>query len=252
MHLIIVAILLLACLVERSRVAAESVYCSQAQSLARLASSTDQCNCPIKPTCVGCIDGGNSGTYDCFNECFYCDSTLGICGAYGVEASYVRTEIFLGNSWVTRYFQVFIYSWTYTKGRIGNFLYTYTTEGTCRVEVNGVTCKSCTLYTCNNYKGLEPAIDCSNIEGNANDITNVPCTGRVWGGWTSLDDSALAGVLAPLAMPYIGCQMGTTHIATDVEALGKPTPKPSRKPTRKPTKKPTRKPTRKPTAKPLS
>jgi hypothetical protein len=242
MQVISASILLLAWLTSGRRVDAQGPFCSQALGAARQSARFNQCSCPHEPICSQCYDGGDKSTAVCTNGCYYCDSTLGTCGYFNVASTYASVDVFIGDTLMTVYILARAYNWYYMKGRTGTLTYTLDTEGFCKVAVNGQQCDSCVLYSCINYSGLEPAIDCSNIEAGA--TATAPCSGNAFGGWASLDDSALQGILAPLAFPYYGCSMGTTHLGTTEEVFGPTTPQPT---TRTPTtKKPT---TRKPTIK---
>lgn len=223
MQVISATILLFAWFVARSLVAAQDSWCPFALYLARQTANPEQCNCPHPPSCNGeCLYGDIAS---CSSGCYFCDS-LGICGYVVVVAGYGVAYIPIGDDMFPMHYEWQNYTWYYVKGRTGTLTYYYTRyDDSCRVIIDGEECASCVLHTCDkdNITSVEPAIDCSNLDAGA--TASDPCSGRAFGGWASLDDSALNGILAPLALPYYGCHIGTTHVAKEGEV-----PLPSSKP----------------------
>jgi hypothetical protein len=98
----------------------------------------------------------------------------------------------------------------------------------CDVAVNKQACTKCEMISCgapNQFK--EPSINCTNLtERGRGKIQRwylyatrgaTACSGRSAGGPVSLDESALNGILAPLAYSHLLCQRGMV-------VVGNPTP----------------------------
>lgn len=211
---VISANILLACVA--SRVAGQN-FCDDSLARANFtASSSDTCNCPYQPACNDCItDASYNDVTECANRCIYCVEALGICGSYSSGALFD----------ILGYYKDSVL-WTYTEGRTGTLRLDYDFDDSyCAVTINDEECTSCSPTTCT-IGGIDLEINCTNIEAGA---TSDPCTSRVYGGWASLDDSALNGLLGPLAIPYYGCKIGTTTLKMEevtgtVAPVGTPPP----------------------------
>ena len=196
------------------RVDAQFSFCDETLTTASASASSNPCNCPLDPVCGECLDEDTYAITSCINGCVYCDSVLGdgVCGIYEVAHGISKT---VGASAI-------VYGWSFVSGRTGTLTYRYDSNNECVVTIDGQECSECTLYSCTGSDLVEPVIDCTNIEAGA--TASDPCSGRAGGGWASLDESAMQGVLAPLAIPYYGCQMGTTSLLKkDEEATSSPT-----------------------------
>jgi hypothetical protein len=183
---------------------------------ARQLATYSQCGCTAEPVCDQCVNtGGGSRPITqarCTHGCVLCDKTKSICGTQTYSATRGSQEIFIGDRLVPVVILQNQYLWQYTKGLSGNLVYTWNSESVCSVTINNLKCASCTMYKCTDTGLLEPLIDCSNLEAGA---TTTPCAGRTFGGFTSLDESALSGVLVPLAIPFQGCVGGSHVLAID-------------------------------------
>jgi hypothetical protein len=196
-------------------------FCETAGAFAFELAVGEQCSCPRLPSCnsacgVGSLD---SAVVVCDSGCYYCDSTQTVCGSYSFNV--VQTEtvpfVILGILYPAVPITVYSYSWTYTKGRTGHLVYLFNFyDNTCEVEVDGQNCTSCKARKCTSDGTIFSSIDCTNLEAGAVS-TSAPCGGNstLGGGLVALDESALDGVLAPLAIPFWGCRQGTWGLQTN-------------------------------------
>jgi hypothetical protein len=191
--------------------------------------SNNSCGCRALPKCSKCQ------TYDphvyvasCINGCEYCDAATGTnCGTLQKQDRWGTYTMYILGFWYTSTLYDMEYTWTYTRGKSGSIVYRFRSDDyrgthTCNVTVNGQSCASCQYLKCNNTDTLtnrEPTIDCTNLQAGA---TATACSGRTAGGPISLDESAMTGILAPLAYPYLLCQRGAAVLGT-----GSITPPPS-------------------------
>jgi hypothetical protein len=183
----------------------QTELCSQARTAASLSASGNGCGCLLPTSCQECIDGGDQGLVQCSNGCFYCDISQTFCGMFSYLVSKATAEVFTGSTTMPITFAIYSYLWEYVQGRNGFLrLHINFFSNTCEVFVNDQQCSSCTMYSCTNGN-LEPSIDCTNLEA---------------GGLTSLDDTALNGILGPLAFPYWGCQEGTMTLSENSGKVG--------------------------------
>jgi hypothetical protein len=202
-----------------------SLNCNIARITANELASFNDCSCTAPVTCNPCVStglDGQGGIVTCSNGCTYCEGTKSICGVFGsgVARSEVQINTGLGFSPITVVLLTFSYSWAYTKGRAGTLVYT-AGDGNCAVWINATQCRSCSLVTCAADQTLQPTIDCTNLERGA---TATACSGRLGNGFASLDESALTGILAPLAVPYYLCQRGVVVLDSSGSPMGNAPP----------------------------
>ncbi|KAI2490402.1 hypothetical protein MHU86_24158 [Fragilaria crotonensis] len=191
------AISILAWLV--SCIAVQSGPCEENVTLSYAYVLSKPCNCTNEPVCTSDCNGDVydfSATIDidCQNKCVYCVSALGVCGTVQISTFFRTDEVEVSgpDSWHLEPITVedIHYIWTYTKGRNGTLDYLFSRYGSltsCSVTINGQECASCVHDSCPDGN-IEPNIDCSNLEAGA---TATACNSRAFGGWASLDDSAL-------------------------------------------------------------
>jgi hypothetical protein len=169
----------------------------------------NSCGCTVTPKCNACADLGSVQVASCVGGCAYCDQSQTNC----VTPHQTLTQA-SGRTFYT--YSVFT-TWNYTKGRSGSVYYSYS-DGTsgnydnCLVQVNGRNCSSCKMVDCEGKPiRREPNIDCTNLEAGA---TATACSRPYIEADVSLDESALYGILAPMAYPHILCQRGVTVLGT--------------------------------------
>jgi hypothetical protein len=179
---------------------------------------TGYCGCAAQPTCGSCSTVGNTNGTSCWDSCEYCDQSQSTCVMINKVSIWGINDQNKSSQW-TSYEE---YEWRYTKGRKGSIIYWSDEKNRCGVTVNGKFCASCNVILCTD--GYSPTIDCTNLQAGA---TATACSTKSFGRPLWLDESALNGILAPMAYSNLLCERGTTTLETGTTI---PNPKPAKLP----------------------
>jgi hypothetical protein len=178
--------------------------CEKARNSAQFVAN-NSCGCAVPPVCSTCASSFQTNRVTCISGCAYCDASVpSICGTMTKDVNCSRAT---GGD----YFLSF--TWKYIKGRQGTVSYGWNTENTaCAVQANNRMCSSCLRpgFCCNAAPArltTEPNIDCTNLEMGTTATTCVNNRPRL-DLPVSLDESALSGILSPVAFPHLLCQQG--------------------------------------------
>jgi hypothetical protein len=174
--------------------------------------ANNNCGCKAPPVCLPCSRVIDTYGATCLNGCEYCDQSLSTCVIVDKLAIWGSYDLDVFGVIIPQLTSYEKYEYSYTKGGNGSVIYWNDNGDTCGVTVNGKKCASCTLRQCGGSTNFaEPTINCTNLEAGA---TATACSGNSAGGPVSLDESALNGILAPLAFPNLLCQRKATVLGT--------------------------------------